>query len=66
MSRLVESDECARCEATVDVSRRLCPDCARGTFQVVPSAPVEHEHRVDVGRGERRRPGPPEVVKAEV
>gem|GEM_PF-5713928 len=29
MSRLVETDECARCETTVDVFRRLCPGCAR-------------------------------------
>ncbi|WP_049928659.1 hypothetical protein [Halopiger goleimassiliensis] len=28
-NRLVDSDECERCDATVPATRRLCSDCAR-------------------------------------
>lgn len=35
-------------------------------IEIVPAAPVEHDHRVDVGAAELRGPGPPEIVHADV
>jgi len=29
MTRLVENDECERCESTTPATQRLCPECAR-------------------------------------
>ena len=35
-------------------------------LQIVPAAPVADQQGINVGAGERGRPGAPEIVKAEM